>query len=307
MKFSLDWLRTHLDLPEPPAEVAEQLASLGFPADSLEPWGADFCLDVEIPANRPDCMCHRGLARELAARLGRELRTSSYKPAGKGEAISELARVKILEPELCPRYSALVLTGVRVGPSPDWIEDRLASIGQRPVNNLVDITNFVLHETGQPLHAFDLDRISGQEIIVRRATKGEQILTLDNVVRELDDSHLVIADAQKPVALAGLMGGASSEIGRTTTRILLESACFAPASIRRAGRSLGLHTEASHRFERGSDRGITLEAALYAAHLILETAGGELAGGAIDMEPRPFQQRRLALRLDRGGALLGMP
>jgi phenylalanyl-tRNA synthetase beta chain len=307
MKFSLDWLREYVDLPEEPARVAELLADAGLPVDTVERWGADHCLDVDVMANRPDCMCHVGLARELTARLGRPLKVPAVQPDRGRLQAAELAGVEISDPDLCPRYSALILTGIRVERSPDWLEDRLASIGQRPINNIVDVTNFVLHELGQPLHAFDLDRLEGGRIQVRPARNRESLQTLDGETRHLGTDDLIIADAVRPVALAGVMGGADTEISTRTTRVLLESAHFSPRAVRRTARRLGLRTDASHRFERGSDAGITLDAALRAAALILETAGGELAAGDLDVQPRPMASRALTLTLSRVTTLLGMP
>jgi phenylalanyl-tRNA synthetase beta chain len=307
VKFSLDWIRSYVDLPEEPARVAELLAEAGLPVDSAERWGADTSLDVDVMANRPDCMCHVGLARELAARLERPLHEPVARPERGKSRAADLAAVEIEDGDLCPRYSALVLTGVRIGRSPDWLEDRLASIGQRPINNIVDVTNFVLHETGQPLHAFDLDRLEERRIVVRKARRGETLRTLDGVVRDLRPADLIIADAARPVALAGIMGGAETEITSRTSNVLLESAHFDPVSVRRTARGLGLRTDASHRFERGSDVGITLEAALRTAVLILETAGGELCEGDLDVQSVPPRHRQVRLSLSRTTALLGLP
>ncbi len=281
MKFSLDWLRSYVELPEAPQRVAGLLAAAGLPVDAVEAWGADHVLDVDVLSNRPDCMGHVGLARELAARLGRPLRLPPAQPARGGGPASDLAAVEIADPDLCGRYTAVLLTGVKVGPSPDWLVDRLASIGLRPINNLVDVTNFVLHELGQPLHAFDLDRLAQHRIVVRRAAPGETLRTLDGVERRLEADDLVIADGRRPVALAGIMGGADSEIAPSTTRVLLESAHFAPRAIRRTARRLGMHTDASHRFERGADAGITVTAALRAASL----ARGHASGGGAKLCP----------------------
>ncbi len=185
MRFSLDWLRAYMELPEPADQVAELLAQAGLPVDAVERWGADHTLDVDILANRPDCMCHLGLARELAARTGRPLRIPETNPTYGPEKAEDLATIEIVHGDLCSRYTALILTGVSVGPSPSWLQDRLASIGLRPINNLVDATNFVLHEMGQPLHAFDLDRLDGARVVVRRARAGEHMQTLDGENRSL--------------------------------------------------------------------------------------------------------------------------
>ena len=306
MRFSLDWLRAYMELPETADQVAELLAQAGLPVDAVERWGADHTLDVDILANRPDCMCHLGLARELAARTGRPLRIPETNPTYGPEKAEDLATIEIVHGDLCSRYTALILTGVSVGPSPSWLQDRLASIGLRPINNLVDATNFVLHEMGQPLHAFDLDRLDGARVVVRRARAGEHMQTLDGENRSLEENDLVIADASRALAIAGVMGGADSEIASTTTRVLLESAHFAPEAVRRTSRRLGLHTDASHRFERGTDPGITLAAALRAADLIQKSGGGTLARGEIDVQSTPPERRSLCLSSAHVGALLGL-
>ncbi|MFQ5669493.1 MAG: phenylalanine--tRNA ligase subunit beta [Acidobacteriota bacterium] len=306
MRFSLDWMRAYVELPEEPQGIAEILGQAGFPVDSLEPWGADVRLDVDVMANRADCMCHLGLAREVSARAHRPLTIPQPRPDRGETRACDLASVQIDAPDLCSRYSAMVVTGVTVGRSPDWIEDRLASIGQRPINNIVDATNFVLYEMGQPLHAFDLDRLDGARIVVRRAGRDKSLRTLDGQERLLRPDDLVIADASRPVALAGIMGGAETEIGPSTTRILLESAYFQPQTIRRTGRALDLRTDASHRFERGTDVGATLTAAMRAASLILEGGGGQVASGEIDTQPVPLVARRIRLSLSRLASLLGL-
>jgi phenylalanyl-tRNA synthetase beta chain len=306
VKFSLDWLRSYVKMDEDAAQVSTWLAAAGLPVDACEAWGADHILDVDVLANRPDCMCHLGMARELAARCSRPLLHPTAEPTrGPGQA-DALASVQITAPDLCSRYTALVLTGVTVRPSPDWLQDRLMAIGLRPINNLVDATNFVLHEMGQPLHAFDLDRLEGGGIIVRRAAAGEMLVTLDEEKRTLQPDDLVIADGGQALALAGIMGGVDSEITPQTTRVLIESAHFEPAAIRRTGRRLGLHTDASHRFERGTDPGNTLTAALRAAALMLESCGGSLAAGELDIQPRPPVPLQLALARRRLEGLLGM-
>ena len=308
MRFSLEWLRTHLEIPEPPETVARLLADAGLPADAVTPFGADVHLDLDVPSNRPDCMSHAGLARELAARLGRPTRTPPADPPATGaRPAGDLVGVQVEAPDLCSRYTALVLTGVRVGESPEWLRARLLAIGQRPVNNVVDVTNFVLHDLGLPLHAFDLDRLEGARIRVRRATAGEALRTLDGQDRRLDADMLVIADASRPVALAGVMGGQATEITAATQRVLLEAAHFEPLAVRRAARRAGLHTDASHRFERGTDPAATLVSARRAAALLIEVAGAALAPGEVDAVPRPAAPRVLDLRLTRLALLLGLP
>ena len=217
-----------------------------------------------------------------------------------------VASVEILDPDLCPRYAARVVRGVKIAPSPDWLMKKLEAIGQRPINNVADITNFVLHELGQPLHAFDLAKLEQNRIVVRRATKGETIKTLDGVDRKLDSEMLVIADADKAVALAGVMGGEDSEISNSTVDVLIESAYFDPSSVRRTARMLGLHTEASHRFERNTDPEGVLPAQERCVALICEIAGGVATEDALDVYPKPIESRSVSLRMDRVEAITNL-
>jgi len=292
MLFSYRWLSEYVELPPGPEgarEVADRLTAAGLAVEAVEPAGDDVRFDVDVTTNRPDAMCHLGLAREAAVLYGKPLKVPAAEPERAGAPAEESARVEIDDPAGCPRYTATVIRGVAVGPSPPWLRARLEAIGLRPINNVVDVTNFVLWETGQPLHAFDLAKIapgagSGgrAEIRVRRARAGEVLVTLDGERRELDPEMLVIADGERAVALAGVMGGLDSEVTAETADVLLESAHFAPRAVRRAASGLGLHTDASHRFERGTDPEAPLAAAGRAAALIAEVAGGEVAPGAID-------------------------
>ena len=267
----------------------------------------DVVIDFEVTPNRPDCLSLVGIAREVAALSGKPLRLPEASLAEGGPAVDSVTRVDIEDPDACPRYVARVLRGVRVGPSPAWLQDRLRAVGQRPINNVVDVTNFVMLELGQPLHAFDLHRLAGERIIVRRARGGETLRTLDGADHELDDDQLVIADAERPVAVAGVMGGADSEVCDTTTHVLLESASFAPTVVRRTARRLGMHTEASSRFERGADWDLAERASARAAALIAEVAGGEVAPGCLDVFPAPPARKKLTLRPERAAALLALP
>src|SRR5882672_1101782 len=219
---------------------------------------------------------------------------------------SDVASVEILDPDLCPRYAARVVRGVKIAPSPDWLVKKLEAIGQRPINNVADITNYVLHELGQPLHAFDLAKLVSNRIVVRRAKKGETIKTLDGVDRKLDSEMLVIADADKAVALAGVMGGEDSEISNSTVDVLIESAYFDPSSVRRTARMLGLHTEASHRFERNTDPEGVLDAQERCVALICEIAGGVATADALDVYPEPFESKSVSLRTERVEAITSL-
>ena len=272
---------------------------VGLAIDAVESHDRDFVLDVEIPSNRPDCLSHVGIAREVTVIEQKQLRLPESKPVRTEGRSASLTSVEIADPDLCPRYAARLVRGVKIGPSPDWLAKRLETIGQRPINNVADITNYVLHELGQPLHAFDFEKLGGRRIIVRRAAPGEKLTTLDGVERILTGDMLVIADAEKAVALAGIMGGEDSEISTRTTDVLIESAYFDPHSIRQTARQLGMDTEASRRFERGADIGGVLRAQQRCVELICEIAGGIASEDAIDVYPKPFQQRSVNLRPER--------
>lgn len=293
-------------LPED-AQVGQPLAEhLGLDSD-------DAVLDLEVTPNRPDLNSFLGIAREIAALQGSEVRlpegTDSL-PEGP-ESVQSQVEVRLHAPELCPRYTARVIHGVRVGPSPSWLKRSLERVGLRSINNVVDVTNYVLFETGHPLHAFDLNLLnrdaSGKAtIVVRRAAEGEMFTTLDDQKHQLQEDMLLIADTQRGVALAGVMGGKNSEIQEETTSVLLESAWFDPKSIRATSKRLDLRTDASYRFERGADIGMCDWASRRAAQLILETAGGVLCEGVVDAYPEVVLSREVTLRFERTEALLGM-
>ena len=306
MKFSHQLLQSYVSITEEPAKVGERLTAAGLPLDGIETRGGDTLYDFDIFTNRPDCMNHLGVAREYAALTAAPLRPPAVSlPAG-GRPTQEVASVAIEAPDLCARYAARCVLGVRVGPSPDWLRRRLESIWQRAINNVVDATNFVLWELGHPLHPFDLDRLEGRRIIVRRARPGERLTTLDGVARTLTADMLVIADTTNAVALAGVMGGAVSEIGAGTKNVLLESAWFEPVPVRSTARALGLRTDASHRFERGADPEGVVAALDRAAQIIVEIAGGTVSSAAIDVRPRTLPKRVMTFRPGRARALLGL-
>jgi phenylalanyl-tRNA synthetase beta chain len=255
-------------------------------------------MEAEVTSNRPDCMGHLGVARELAAGLDRPLKRD-FMPSFTGTATPpgrELVKVAIEDPDLCSRYIGAVIKGVKVGPSPDWLQRRLRACGVRPINNIVDVTNYVLLEYAQPLHAFDLTKLGGSEIRVRRAGDGEKLLCLDGIERELKTGMLVIADAERPVAIAGVIGGEESAVIAGTTDVLLEAATFNGPSIRQTSRTLGLRTEASARFERGLPPELALAGARRAASLIAELAGGTVHREWPDVYPRPQEPVRINLR-----------
>ncbi|HYH86344.1 MAG TPA: phenylalanine--tRNA ligase subunit beta [Pyrinomonadaceae bacterium] len=296
MNISYNWLRDLTDVSLPPQELARRLTMVGLAVDGVEEACEDFVLEIDLTSNRPDCLSHMGVAREVAALAGGSVRlpdVTAERVADKAEAFTS---VSIEDTDLCPRYAARVVRGVKIAPSPDWLARRLQAIGQRPINNVADITNFVLHETGQPLHAFDLATLSERRIVVRRARAGEKLKTLDGVERELDAEMLVIADASRAVAVAGVMGGEETEISDATTDVLIESAYFDPQSVRRTSKVLGLQTEASYRFERGVDYEGVLRAQARCVALICEIAGGAATEDALDVYPRKIEQQFVALR-----------
>ncbi len=305
MRFSLAWLRDHLDGGTSADELAAKLTAAGMNVELREQDGGDETWDVDVTANRPDAMNHRGLAREGAAAGCGGLKPLVSGVAEGAAKASDLAKVTVEDAAGCPRYCARVVRGVTIAPSPAWLAERLECCGVRPVNNVVDATNYVLLDAGQPLHAFDLARLAGHEIRVRRARPGEGITTLDGVGRTLTPDDLVIADASRAVAIAGVMGGANSEIGSATADVLIESATFDPRRVRATARRFGLKTEASHRFERGTDRAMARTAVDLAAGLVARLAGGEVAAGVLDSNPEMPALREIAFSLARLCAFVG--
>ncbi|HMI82510.1 MAG TPA: phenylalanine--tRNA ligase subunit beta [Polyangiaceae bacterium] len=289
--------------------LAAGTASPGTAFLKAVPAASDTIFDLGVAANRADVLGHVGLARELAAIC--ELPFAFPEPEAPTRVaqgnIDTTATVTVEDFERCPHYGASAVVEVKVGPSPDWLRYRLASLGVRPISNVVDVTNLVLFEFGHPIHAFDLDQVRGNAIVVRRARAGETLVTLDGVTRKLDPDDLLICDQASPVGLAGVMGGEGSEIGERTHRVLIECAYFAPRGIRRTSRRHGLHTEASHRFQRGVDRGDTPDVLAHAASLIVDLAGGAAVSGAIHKFQEPPPERKVTLRSARLDALLGAP
>jgi len=320
MRVPLEWLREYVDVDEEAEVLAARLAEIGLPAEAIERVGDEVVLDLEITANRPDCMSLLGIAREVALALGRRVRRppglvspgrraprrAAARPRAGSMRAPAHAAVAIEDPVGCPRFTAAVIEGVRVGPAPEWMRRRLEAAGVRAVNNVVDVTNYVMLETGQPLHAFDYDRLEGRRLVVRRARPGEMLETLDEVVRTLDDTVLVVADAARAVALAGIIGGRATEIGSETTTVLLEAAYWDPATVARTARRLGVRTEAVARFERGADPDIAPRAQARAMGLLAEVAGGRPSGGLVDERAGRIAPRAIRLRPDRAVALLGV-
>jgi len=306
LKASYKWLKEYCAFDLSPEELAVKLTDLGLKVESTEKKGEDVCYEIETLYSRPDTLCHIGIAREIAALLGLELRLAEFGGRGSGRGVGEWTNVEILDEDLCPCYTARIISGVKVGPSPEWLSKRLQAIGVALVNNVVDVTNYVMMETGQPLHAFDYATLEEGRIVVRRAKAGEKILTIDHVERELDEGMLVIADGKKPVAVAGVMGGLGTEVGEGTKTVLLESAHFDPLNVRRTSRKLGLDSEASYRFERRIDPKGVDASSRRAAELIREVAGGEIAKGVAVVDVRKAKTREAELRQSRMNLLLGM-
>ncbi len=283
MKFSTRWIAEYVDLPESAAEVASRLTAAGLAEEGIEEHDGDAVLEIDVTTNRPDAMNHYGLARELATLYDRPLRPLPGEEGESGAPAGDEIAVTVADPAECPRFVAHLIRGVKIGPSPDWLARRLEAIGARPINNVVDVTNYVLWETGQPLHAYDLAKVRGKRLEVRRARAGEKLQTLDKVERELSPEVLVIADGEGPTGIAGVMGGFDSEVTEATVDVLLEGAHFSAPVVRRSAKLLGMHTDASHRFERGADPGACVAAGLRAACLIAEVAGGAVAPGRVDL------------------------
>ncbi len=283
------WL---LDDAEPGADVAQLV-------------GEDWVYEISVTPNRPDCLGTVGIARELAAYYGLSLRMPQPQVPESQESVSKFVAVEVQDPENCPRYTARYLWDVTVRPSPFWMARRLELTGMRAINNIVDVTNYVMLELGQPLHAFDYDLLEGGKIVVRKATEGEEFVTLDGKLHKLDADTLMICDAQQPVAIAGVMGGENSEVRPETRRILLESAYFKPESIRRTRRKLAINTESSYRFERGVDPNGVVRASDRAAELMASTASAKVAAGVIDVYPQAHEPWQLTLRPKRVVQVLG--
>ena len=265
----------------------------------------DVIFEIAVTPNRPDALSHVGVARDLSAIFNRELHLPEIVLKESKIKANEIASVEIIDQKNCPRYSAKVVLNVQIKESPEWLKNRLAKIGLRPINNVVDVTNFILHELGQPLHAFDLDLLEGKKIIVKSTEQEKEFITLDSKVRKLPQNTLMICDAKREVAIAGIMGGENSEINPSTKNILIESAYFNPSSIRRTSKALQLSTDSSYRFERGTDPSITKYAAERAAQLISELAGGVVAEGIIDIYPKIIERKEITLRYSRVTKILG--
>jgi phenylalanyl-tRNA synthetase beta chain len=318
MIVSWNWLNDLVPLKMKPAELVERLMMAGLNHEGTEQLGNDWAIDLEVTSNRPDCLGHIGIAREAAVLFDLQLRYSdadlakshkadpAHEPHRIADSLRNYTNIDVACPELCQRYTARVIRGVKVAPSPSQMAVRLATVGQPVVNNIVDITNYVMMECGQPLHAFDFQKLADRKIIVRRAKGGEHFRAIDHKTYTLDSEMCVIGDADKAVALGGVMGGATTEVSSTTTDVLIEAAQFAPLSIRSTARKLKLHSPSSYRFERGTDPEMVDWASRRACELILKHAGGELIEGVIDVgHPRP-RRPEITLRLAQLKRIIGI-
>ncbi|HQD91198.1 MAG TPA: phenylalanine--tRNA ligase subunit beta, partial [Syntrophomonadaceae bacterium] len=306
MGVSTNWLKKYVDYKWSAEELAEALTMAGIAIEGIDDVDGDKVLDLDLTPNRGDCLGMINLAREVAALTGAQVNIPEIKIEESPEHISSYVDVEIDDPDLCRRYAARVVKNVKIGPSPAWMQDALMHSGIRPINNVVDVTNYVMLETNQPLHAFDYRLLAeDKRIVVRRANSGEKFTTLDGVERILEDSMLVITDGKKPVALAGIMGGQNTEINDNTTTVLLESANFDPVNTRRTSHKLALRSDSSMRFEKGVDINGAVFAINRAAQLIQELAGGQVVAGVCDVYPKPFSPLTIKLRPQRVNELLG--
>lgn len=306
MIVSWDWLKQYVRLDMTPDALTERLMMAGLNHEDTHALGDDLAINLEVTSNRPDCLGHLGIAREISVLWNRPL---AIPPAAVREGatpVGDLAGVSVEDPRACPRYTARVIRGVKVGPSPPWLVNRLATLGVAAINNIVDITNYVLFECGQPLHAFDLAKLAGRRIVVRAARPGEEFLAINHKKYSLDAAMCVIADAERAVGLGGVMGGADTEVSQHTRDVLIESAEFDPQSIRNTARKLNLHSDSSYRFERGLDPQGVDWASRRTAELILELAGGELAAGVLDVGRRVPEREPIRLRFGQLKRVLGI-
>lgn len=305
MRVPIAWLKEHVDIAVEPRKLADDLTLVGLAVDAVEGHGDEAVLELDITTNRVDAMNVRGVAREAAVIYGQPLKPLATDLHEAGAPADPALRVVIEAPELCPRFCARILD-VRTGPSPSWIRDRLEAVGVRPISNVVDLTNYVMMEMGHPSHAFDLAKIPSAELHVRWAREGEKLATLDGVERTLERSMGVIAGPGEALSLAGIMGGASSEVSDGTRTVALEAAYWDPLTIRRTARALGMHTEASHRFERGADPEAPAMATARLAHLLQKIGAGSVRPGLIDVHPSPRPARTALLRASQQRTLLGV-
>jgi len=305
MRVPYGWLQELVPVSFPVDDIADRLTMAGFEVEETVKVDGETVMDAHVNANRGDALSMVGIAREVAALTDSHVNHPVIQVSENGPDVQGLAKVIVEAPDLCPRYSARVIQGITIGPSPDWVQRRLNEVGIRPISNVVDATNYVMMELGQPLHAFDLDTLADHTIVVRRAREGEPFTTLDGIERVLTNNMLVIADAKRPVALAGIMGGENTEVTAQTKNLLLESASFDRTSIRKTARANTLSTESSYRFERIVDPGGTVRALDRVVQLIVEWSGGAAATGIIDVAQPLVLTRIIPLSVDRVNAVLG--
>ena len=307
MIVSWNWLKEYVRLDMSVEELTDRLMMSGLNLEDFSDIEGDIAIDLEVTSNRPDCLGHLGVAREVSVLFDRALQVPAAQPKASTRKASESTSVRIEAADLCPEYTARIVRGVKIGPSPAWLAKRLTTLGIRPVNNVVDVTNYVMMECGQPLHAFDFDKLKGGRIVVRRAAEGEKLTAIDQRDYVLTNEMCVIADAERPVAIAGVMGGLDTEIGSGTANVLIEVADFSSMSVRATARKLNLHSPSSYRFERGVDRHQLDWASRRCAELILQTAGGELLEGAVVERKQELPERHpIALRFAQIGRILGI-
>jgi len=306
MIVSWNWLKDYVSLDMPQDELELRLAMAGLNHESTEKVGDDLAIDLEVTSNRPDCLGHLGVAREVGVLWDQPVNIPTPSPKEASNPVSKLTKVRIECPELCYRYTARIIRGVKIGPSPDWLSQRLTTIGIASINNVVDISNYVLMECGQPLHAFDFKELVGGEIIVREAIQNEQFEAIDHKTYDLQPGMCVIADKDGAIALGGVMGGADTEVSNKTTDLLIEAAEFAPLSIRNTARKLVLHSPSSYRFERGVDPEGVNWASRRCCELILDIAGGELAAGVVDVGREVAPREPIVLRQSQLPRILGI-
>ncbi|MCX5657054.1 MAG: phenylalanine--tRNA ligase subunit beta, partial [Candidatus Omnitrophica bacterium] len=315
MKVTYNWLREFVDIKILPEVLAEKLTMAGLEVVSLERFSDDWVFEIEVTTNRPDWLSVIGIAREVAAITGKKFKLPqeiAVKVKSKKEKVKNVKHkpleIKIEDKTGCLRYVGRIIDNIKIGPSPEWMRKKLESVGLRPINNIVDITNYLLFETGQPMHAFDYDKIEEGMIIVRRAKSEEKIVTIDAEERILDRSILVIADKKRAVAVAGIMGGKDTEVSEATKTVLLESACFEPVVVRKGSKKLALATDSSYRFERGVDLSTVLTASERAAKLIKEFAsslGAEVGGVLKDTGTKVQKERKISLSSEKVSSVLG--
>jgi len=305
MKISLKWLKDYVDIDLSIPRLVELLDNIGLLIEEWEEKDGDVILDMETYANRPDTLGHMGVARELAAALGLPLKEQIWSLNELSEKTSDLIDVQIWDDDLCPRYCGVIVREVKVEPSPEWLAKKIEAMGLKPINNVVDVTNYVLFSTAQPIHAFDMAKITSRKIIIRRAKKDEKLLSLEGKDIDLSTEMLVIADEKKPVALAGVIGGENSAVLEFTRDVFIESAYFNPVSVRKTSKDTGIQTDASYRFERGADISFAPEAARMAASLLTQF-GGRACKGIVDVYPKPRKTKTVMLRNHRVTSLLGV-